>query len=69
MIITRITTPAFQDITVLGKITNEDKGRIKDIKDSMSFDEYAGYSPNEQKKYRAIIDILKKYKFPSIVSI
>lgn len=67
MLITMITTPAFQDIVVIGKIDDADKERIKKIKNTMSFDEYAGYSPDEQKKYAAIINTLKNYKLPDIV--
>ncbi len=70
MQITRITTFVFSDIIVFGKISNEDKSRIKEIKNTMSSDEYSGYSLDEQKKYKAIINILKSnYTFPSIVSL
>lgn len=54
----------FIDLIVLERISEEDVERIKAIKSTMFFDEYAGYSPAEQEKYQDIKLILSQYTQP-----
>ena len=68
-LVTIITHPNFKDICVLGPISPEDTQRIVGIKQTMFFDECAGYSPKEQSKYRAIKEIVSGYDKPKIVRI
>jgi len=68
MIITKIQFHRFKSIIIVGEITEQDGSKILDIKRTMFFDEYAGYSPNEQKKYAKIKKIASKYEIPSVVT-
>lgn len=54
----------FINLIVLERISDEDVERINAIKSTMSFDEYAGYSPEEQDKYQDIKLILSRYTQP-----
>ena len=62
--ITVVEFSTFIDLIVLEKVSEEDVERIKAIKGTMFFDEYSGYSPAEQEKYKAIKLILSQYKQP-----
>ena len=62
--ITVVEFSTFVDLIVLERISIEDVERIKTIKNTMFFDEYSGYSPAQQEKYKAIQLILSTYKQP-----
>ena len=69
MNITVINPPCFQEIVIIGNISYQDKMYIQDILNTMSYDEYAGYSPDEQKKYKDIKTILTSYSKANVISI
>lgn len=65
--ITIITFLHFNEICVSGSVCPNDMQKIKNIKKTMSSDEYAGYSPSEQNKYKAIEKITSKYGKPKVI--
>jgi len=67
--ITKIWFHRFKDILVIGNVSKKDKEKIEKLKNSMSMDEYAGYSPSEQGKYKAILKILTNYQKPDVLEI
>ena len=67
--ITEVLFPCFNTLFVSGQISVDDKLQIKEILNTMSTDEYAGYSPDEQKKYKQIEKILVKYQKAKIYTI
>ena len=67
--ITEVLFPRFNTLFVSGQISMDDKLQIKEILNTMSTDEYAGYSPTEQKKYKQIENTLAKYQKAKIYTI
>ena len=58
--------PCFEPEIRVGILLPQYKIAIQDILNTMSYDEYAGYSPDEQKKYQKIKSILSLYPKPNI---
>ena len=69
MTITHITTPHFKIIVIYGILSNIDKKKILTLKKKLSYDEYAGYSPDQQAIYTDIKKIASKYPQHNIITI
>jgi len=68
-IITIINCRGFSSIIINGELTYEDKQKIIELQSKLSYDEYAGYSPEQQKIYLDIDIIAKKYKPCKIIKL
>ena len=61
-VITKVLFIHFEDLIILGRISDIDRDNIIQIRKTMSLSEYAGYAPKDQAKYASVKQILSKYE-------